>query len=141
MLTRSSRNTVNTRRRMMKKIMGYGAAAGRDWVFPARRRGLYLLSRLGPARLGFHAELGIVVTAHLRVGEGVGEGRRPVDQRLGVDERQDAGVLHDLLVHLGPDPRQGRASQLQGLGETVLDHRSVQFLSTYLSVTHDVFTV
>src|SRR5690349_20924567 len=121
MVTSSSRNTVRKRRRMTKKTIACGTAAGRDWALPARRRRLHLLSTLGPSRLLLCAGYSVVVHAVVRLDVGVRQACRPVKQHLLVNKGHDARVRHDLPVDLRPERRPGGTGKRVGLGEQVVD--------------------
>src|SRR5690349_16696891 len=89
---------------------GAGPATG-----PVRRpRGAWLLQ----------AERRVVVHPVVRLDEHVGEVRAAVDQRLGVDLRQDRRLLHHLLVDLAGVGVAGRRVVCRGhLAEIAVDQR------------------
>ena len=105
-------------------------AGARPGIAPAGRRHSHLLSLLAAGRSGRSAgkaHHGVVVGLVGLVEVDVGERRRPVDERLGVHDRHDHRVLHDLLVDLAPDRVPlGSVGDTRGLGEQVVDHRVVE---------------
>src|SRR5215471_17310562 len=103
-LTTTSRKTVAIRRRMMNVITvpGTGARPGDRAPVPSpalwwRRQSSYRAYRLP---LGADAQHAVVVHAVRLLDEHVGHVRGTVEQRLGVQPRQDRRVLHDLHVDL-----------------------------------------